>query len=503
VLALCARFERRWFALVFVALFPWLAALDRARTLRASLGTALLFSLAFCALVFPWFPQAIANYTGAPVWAGWIVLLACAPAIEPQLFAFALARRIAPRGVRAVLAGACAWIGAEWAVPKLFADSLGHAFLPAPWLRQAVDLAGVGGLTFVVLLANESLWAAARALAARRPRAAFAPIAAALAGIALLAIYGAVRLRALEAEIARAPHIAAGIVQADIARYGELARSVGRFDAVARILEAHFTLSHQALATDALDLVLWPETVYPTTFGAPKSEDGAAFDRAIAAFVTQTGVALLFGAYDAEDGREYNAAVLLEPDGPERVRFATYRKAALFPLTERVPAWLDGPRVRALFPWLGTWTPPEGGERTLALGGRSVRVAPLICYDALDPALARNAVREGASLFAMLSNDSWFAVGAGPRLHLAMAAFRSLETHRAQLRATPTGISALVLPTGEIEPVLGVHARGVLVVRAPLLSGPPTPFVRFGDWLGPAAALAAFPLALVGRARRV
>jgi apolipoprotein N-acyltransferase len=512
---------------VFVALLPWLAALDRARTLRASVGTALVFSLAFCALVFPWFPQAIANYTGAPTWVGWVALLVLAPAIEPQLFAFALVRRLAPRGIRAALAGACAWVGAEWAVPKLFADSLGHAFLPAPWLRQAVDLAGVGGLTFVVLLANESLWAAARALAARRPtarsadgqraegerrwapamvgrpRAALAPIAAAVALIGSLATYGAVRLRALEAEIARAPRIAAGIVQADIARYGELARSLGSFDAVANILEAHFALSHEALAQGELDLLLWPETVYPTTFGAPKSEDGAAFDRAIGAFVTQTGVALLFGAYDAEGGRDYNAAVLLEPDGPERVRFAAYRKAALFPLTERVPAWLDGPRVRALLPWLGTWTPPEGGERTLALGSRSVRVAPLICYDALDPALARAAVREGAELFAMLSNDSWFAVGAGPRLHLAMAAFRSLETHRAQLRATPTGISALVLPTGEIEPALGVHARGALVVRAPLLSGPPTPFVRFGDWLGPVAALAALPLALLGRARRV
>ena len=139
--------------------------------------------------------------------------------------------------------------------------------------------------------------------------------------IASLAVYGAVRLRALEAEIARAPRIAAGIVQADVARYGELARDLGRFDAVAKILEAHFALSHEALAHGELDLLLWPETVYPTTFGAPKSEDGAAFDRAIGAFVTQSGVALLFGAYDAEGGREYNAAVLLEPDGPERVRY--------------------------------------------------------------------------------------------------------------------------------------------------------------------------------------
>jgi apolipoprotein N-acyltransferase len=176
----------------------------------------------------------------------------------------------------------------------------------------------------------------------------------------------------------------------------------------------------------------------------------------------------------------------------------------LFPLTERVPEWLGSARVRAWLPWLGNGSPPLGGARTLelALDARTVRVAPLICYDALDPGLVRAAVRDGAELFTTLSNDSWFATGAGPRLHLAMAAFRSLETRRSQLRATPTGISALVLPTGEIATQLGVHERGSAVATAPLLAGAPTPFVRWGDWLGPLAALAAIPLALTGRSRR-
>jgi apolipoprotein N-acyltransferase len=493
--------ERPWFALVFVALVPWLAVLDRAPTLRASLGAALLFALAFAAFVFAWFAEAIAIYTGAPLAVGWLVLLALAPVLEPQVFAFALARRLARGGrARAALAGACAWIGAEWAIPKLFADTLGHALLPAPWLRQAADLAGAGGLTLVVLVVNEASWASLHAVAAKRPRAALAPAGLAAAALAALALYGAARLPALEREIARAPHVEVAIAQADIARYGELAKRLGSFDAVAQVLEAHFDLSHEALARGPLDLLVWPETVYPTTFGAPKSADGAAFDRALGAFVGRVGVPLVFGAYDAEDGREYNAAVLLEPDGPERVRFATYRKTALFPLTERVPAWLDGPAVRAALPWLGGAAPGDGARALpIALGGRAVRVAPLICYDALDPALVRAAVRDGAELLATLSNDSWFAVGGGPRLHLAMAAFRSLEGHRAQVRATPTGVSAVVLPTGEIAARLDVHARGVLVERVPLLSGPPTPFVRFGDWLGPLAALAAFPLALAGR----
>jgi apolipoprotein N-acyltransferase len=352
---------------------------------------------------------------------------------------------------------------------------------------------------------NEAVLAALRALALRRPRTALAPAAISLALVGALALYGALRLRGLEAEIARAPHVTAGIAQADIARYGELARALGSFDAVASILEAHLALSHAALARAPLDLLLWPETVYPTTFGSPKSEDGAAFDRALGAFVGRTGIPLVFGAYDAEGGREFNAAVLLEPDaagGAGSVRFATYRKAMLFPLTERVPAWLDTKPVRAALPWLGSWSPGDGVRSLpLALGGRSVRVAPLICYDALEPRLVHDAVREGAELIVTLSNDAWFAFGAGPRLHLAMATFRSLETRRAQLRATPTGISAAISPTGEVTARLGVHAREALVATVPLLSGPPPPFARLGDWLGPGAALAG--LAMTVHAARV
>jgi len=547
--------ERPWFALIFVALVPWLAALDGARSLRASLASALLMSLAFSACVFAWFADAIVAYTGAPLRIAWLALFGLAPLLEPQLFVFAAVRwfarkkstpagprrRGAPRGrptaaaggVIAPLAGALAWVGAEWALPKLFADSLGHGLLPAPWLRQAGELAGVGGLTLVVLLVNESVLRLIRGLAARRVRATLAPAVLVVALVGALALYGALRLRTLEAEIERAPHISAGIVQADIARYGELAHSLGSFGAVAGILEAHFVLSHAALAQRPLDLLLWPETVYPTTFGAPKSPDGAAFDRAIGAFVARAGIPLVFGAYDAEGGREYNAAVLLEPEpdpsasaqagdpsasaqagdrsasAPRRdrtVRFAMQRKATLFPLTERVPAWLDSPALRAALPWLGSWSPPDGAARTLplVLAGRSVRVAPLICYDALEPGLAGAAVREGAELIVTLSNDAWFAYGAGPRLHLAMAAFRSLETRRAQLRATPTGISAAVSPTGEITAQLRVHAREALVASVPLLAGPPGLFARYGDWLGPASALGALVLLILppGSGRR-
>jgi apolipoprotein N-acyltransferase len=94
-LAACGLMQRPWFALSFVALVPWLAALAGARSVAGALGVALVFSLAFTACVFAWFADAIVAYTGAPLALAWLVLLGLAPVLEPQLFVFAAVRRLA------------------------------------------------------------------------------------------------------------------------------------------------------------------------------------------------------------------------------------------------------------------------------------------------------------------------------------------------------------------------------------------------------------------------
>src|SRR5262249_61639550 len=102
----------------------------------------------------------------------------------------------------------------------------------------------------------------------------------------------------------------------------------------------------------------------------------------------------------------------------------------------------------------GTWAPGGGGE-VVALrlrDDRMLRVAPLICYDALAPALAWRAVRDGAEMIVTLSNDAWFAGGPAPWLHLVGAAFRSIETRRPPVRATHPGSPPRVDASGALLP---------------------------------------------------
>jgi apolipoprotein N-acyltransferase len=401
-------------------------------------------------------------------------------------------------------------VGTEWASPKLFGDTLGYGLYPSLWMRQAADLGGVHGLTFLLVIANECVLAVMRVAVApasagrARVRRALVPAASVTALVLGLLGYGAARCWQLAGESGNADAVAAGVVQPDISHYERLRAQLGTFDAVRTILDVHFALSADALGRADLDLLVWPETAYPTTFGTPKSEAGAAFDREIAAFAAKAGVPLVFGAYDLEGGDEFNAAVFLEPATQGPLTFETYRKAWLFPLTERAPAVLQSDLVRAWLPWLGTWK-PGGGPKVVSLAlrdGRTVRIAPHICYDVLDPGLAAAAVRQGAELIVTLSNDSWFAAGPGPRMHLVGAAFRSIETHRPQLRATNTGISAVIDPTGDLLATAGVHERAILLETVIPERRATTLVLAWGDWFGPSALAAGAVLLATALGRR-
>jgi apolipoprotein N-acyltransferase len=499
---LYARVDWPWVVLGWIGLIPWLAVLDRMLTLRGAAGAGWLMSEFFVLAVFAWLPSAIQNYTGAPWAVALCVVVLVAPLLQPQFIALAivrhLVRRLTNRVWYSVLAGACAYVGAEWVFPKLFADTLGHGLYASVLLRQAADLAGAHGLTFVLIIANECVLAVLTPVKGwgvaahdRAPSSALAPMACVVTLVVSLLAYGVVRCKQFAA--ARPDdRVAVGIVQADITHYGELAAQMGTYDAARLILDTHYALSDEALNRGPVDLLVWPETVYPTTFGAPKSEDGAAFDREIGAFAARQGVPLIFGAYEANGGDEFNAAFFLQPAAGGRVTFESYRKAAPFPLTERVPAWLDSDAVRHWLPWLGTWKPGSGGQVvSLSLrDGRTLNVAPLICYDALFPRYALTATERGAEMIVTISNDSWFSFGNVPRLILMISAFRSIETRRPQVRATNTGISAIISPTGELVAMIGVHARASSTAFLTPERRATTLMLAWGDWFGPTALIA-------------
>jgi apolipoprotein N-acyltransferase len=77
-------------------------------------------------------------------------------------------------------------------------------------------------------------------------------------------------------------------------------------------------------------------------------------------------------------------------------------------------------------------------------------VQPLICYESLFPRLAKPV--PGVRAIVNVSNDAWFGVTSGPLQHLNLASYRAIETGLPLIRATPTGVSALIDAQGRILP---------------------------------------------------
>ncbi len=500
MLWLYARGGAAW-VLGFVALVPWLRTLDARPTAWRTLGKAWLMSVALTGAMFAWFGLAMGRYLQVNEAMGLGLLLVLAPLFQPQVLAFALVRHLARRHggvVIGALAGGAAWVATEWALPKLLGDTLGHGLYPSALLRQAADLGGAAGLTLLLLLANEAL-VAAWARRAGGVRAVARPLVLAVLVPLLLAGYGL-------AGVATGPQppvpadqmLRMGLVQSNIVDYERLRRERGTGAVVREVLDTHDAMSHDAVERQQVQALLWSETVYPTTFGHPKSEAGAEFDREILSIAQAAGVPLVFGTYDRDAAGEYNAAAILAP-GTGLLGF--YRKTRLFPLTETLPAWLDGPLLRRWLPWAGSWRAGTGA-RVFPLrlaDGRELPVLPLICLDDVDTGLAIAGARLGAVVILTMSNDAWFTdQPQGARLHHAVAAFRSIETHLPQFRVTSNGYSAVIDARGEVLAGSRLGERTLLVGDLPVHTPTRSLMVAWGDWVGRAGAV--FLLVLGGLA---
>lgn len=108
-----------------------------------------------------------------------------------------------------------------------------------------------------------------------------------------------------------------GLVQSNLVYYESQRQEKARMPSVREILNTHFAMSYDAVERKKADgCAVGSETAYPTTFGQPKSQAGAEFDREILSIVNSARVPFVFGTYDLDTDGEYNAAAFVNPDRP-------------------------------------------------------------------------------------------------------------------------------------------------------------------------------------------
>lgn len=224
------------------------------------------------------------------------------------------------------------------------------------------------------------------------------------------------------------------------------------------------------------DLTVLPETAIPLFF-----DD---IPRDILRALTRHGPALLGVAIRATDGGYANGAVLLTPtftragraDNAERP--GAYAKRHLVPFGEYAPpgfAWF----FQLVSIPLTDFSAGPRQQPPLTIGDQ--RLAPNICYEDIfgEELLA---ALPTATLLVNLSNTAWFGDSLAQPQHLQIARLRALETGRPMLRATNTGMTALIAPDGTVQAVLPPFTTAALIVSVQGHRGL-TPYARWGNTL--------------------
>ena len=376
--------------------------------------------------------------------------------------------------------------GPLWAALVFIALETPRAWFPFggfPWGRVAfsqpegafLPLASIGGaplVGFAVVLTGfclaallGRLWDGREALtgALRTRPAVFAATGTLLPVVAGLALWPTVGTGAQDGELTvatvqgNAPDIGLALQgERDVLRNNTIAESERLLDAI------------HAGKVPKPDLVLWPESA--TTVTGPDPQ----VDQLVANF----GVPALIGAiYELPDRHLQNSVIAWDPHtGPGQ----RYAKQQLVPFGEYVPA---RKLAELVTPFLDSETvdmvPGDGTNQTMAVAG--TKVGTFVCYEAAFDYPARDAVRDGAELLVVPTNNAWYGESEMSVQQLAMSRLRAVEHGRSVVVSAVSGVSAIVAPDGTVTSSTGLFTADSLVGRVPLRTQT-TLSDRLGAW---------------------
>lgn len=465
-----------WWPVTLGCFAAWLWLVHRAPTLKAALWRGWLFGFAHFAVGNNWIAKAFTYQDAMPHALGPVApaLLSLYLAIYPMLAA-GIAWRFRREALEAgyVLVFAAAWIVTEWLRGTMLT---GYPWNPLAemWLPVALVAASARYLGSYALSGVAILGAGAVLLAARRR---WALPAATVALLALLSLASADFAGPPPAPPADAPRIR--VVQPDLDQ-----EQRPRDDYAEMNLAAAARLSGRP--GRAPRLIVWPEGAlrflpeggYPASYywqGTP------ALTRArIAGLLGPDDVVLTGGnalKFDAAGDVAAATNSVFAFDARGRI-LGRYDKAHLVPWGEYLPArpLLSAIGLSRLVPGDLDFAPGKGpGGLVIPRFGR---VGFQICYEIIFSGAVVDRAHRPAFLFHP-SNDSWYGYW-GQAEHLAQARLRAIEEGLPVIRATPTGISAIIDARGRVLASIPPDTAGAIELPIPRAL-PPTPFARVGN----------------------
>lgn len=201
---------------------------------------------------------------------------------------------------------------------------------------------------------------------------------------------------------------------------------------------------------------------------------------------------------------EHNTMVVFNEDGPGDSHVKKY----LQPFGEYMPLRDLLRKVSRLVDQAGNFQPGnDNGVVTMKSqegrkAGTDVPVGVATCYEVSFDGAFRSAVRGGAQLLSVPTNNATFGFTEMTYQQLAMSRMRAIEYDRAVVVAATSGVSAIVEPNGNVVKRSNIFTRDVLQADVPL-RGTVTLSARVGQWVEwvivSIGTLAALALGVVAR----
>ncbi len=221
-----------------------------------------------------------------------------------------------------------------------------------------------------------------------------------------------------------------------------------------------------------VDLIIWPETAIPAFY----HEVNHTLLKSLRQEIDQQHSDIIVGlpVKHQENSQYFNALHSIRNEGD------FYFKRHLVPLGEYMPLKpLSTFILKFLNIPFSDFSTGLKDQPLLSAAGYSF--ASSICYEDAFQQSSLDGLPEAAYLV-NISNDTWFGKTIAPAQHLQMARMRALESGRYLLRATNTGLTAIIGPTGQLISQLPMFQRSYLTGSIVPLKGM-TPFVQAGWWI--------------------
>ena len=213
------------------------------------------------------------------------------------------------------------------------------------------------------------------------------------------------------------------------------------------------------------DIIVLPETIVPyellkndllyKTINAKSNKDKT----------------IITGLFTKEKNKIYNSMVFFSDN------IEIYNKRKLVPFGEYTP-WYN-----YLFELAEALNIPlsnlsHGSDDQKDIYFKDIKIIPVICFESTFSNLVNS--DNTRELMINISNDSWFGDSLAPHQHLQISQIRAIEFNRFILRATNTGISAVINNNGKVIKYIPNNTEGTITGKIPIIESRSI-YSQYGD----------------------